>query len=666
MRRTCAVLMIVALVPTQLFSMALRPQQEQWQTFAARVDDGQIQRTLGSMPLALEHIRLDYVDGLRSGRSVPEIVKRPITLGVNWLQLRGWFISEGRVPAGALLIHSGRTLWSLYRWYVLAAMLILVLQAALVMLLRMEARRRKAADRAGRRRREFERLFSEITARLAEPGPGSTAGEIGRAIEHLRLHLAVERISLFSRIEGRNEFRSLSSSADESLDSPAPPLEIDNSPWLMAQLGNGKSVLLDTLDHLPREAAAEKHMLQKKGIKSIAIVPITTDRSVLGFLTLTVNKRQRGWPEELIRQIQILGDVFHQAHLRQRAENKAHEMEQRFALAADNAPVLIWMAGIDKMCTYFNQGWLEFTGRTMDQEAGSGWLDGVHPEDAKQCLEDYTQAFDARRRFKLEYRLRRFDGEYHWMADYGVPRYEPDGVFCGYIGSCIDITDLKRSEQQLKELSGQLIHAQEDERKRIARELHDDFGQQLTLLGLELARLNVSSNREPQVEGLVRGVEGRIRELSRAMNDLAHQLHSSHLETLGLASAIQGFCTDFSKQHEIAVDFRETGISPQIPSNVSLCLFRIVQEGLQNVAKHSRTNDCCVELRAENEHLVLRISDSGIGFDPASLRNKTGLGLISMRERLRLVNGQLRLLSSPQQGTQLEIHVPVTKASATA
>jgi signal transduction histidine kinase len=145
------------------------------------------------------------------------------------------------------------------------------------------------------------------------------------------------------------------------------------------------------------------------------------------------------------------------------------------------------------------------------------------------------------------------------------------------------------------------------------------------------------------------------------MNNRAHQLHSSYLETLGLASAIQGFCGDFSKQHGITVDFVENGIGSHIPSNVSLCVFRIVQEGLQNVAKHSQSKLCRVELTTENHALVLRIVDSGVGFDPAGLGRQTGLGLVSMRERLRLVNGKIQLSSSPKHGTSLEIQVPVNE-----
>ena len=106
---------------------------------------------------------------------------------------------------------------------------------------------------------------------------------------------------------------------------------------------------------------------------------------------------------------------------------------------------MIWVAGTDKACTFFNQGWLAFTGRTMQQELGDGWAASVHPLDLDRCLDIYSSSFDARRSFQMEYRLRRADGEYRWLLDTGVPRFEPGGTFAGYIGSCIDITDLKRS-----------------------------------------------------------------------------------------------------------------------------------------------------------------------------------------------------------------------------
>jgi PAS domain S-box-containing protein len=123
-------------------------------------------------------------------------------------------------------------------------------------------------------------------------------------------------------------------------------------------------------------------------------------------------------------------------------ETELGESESRFQIVADAAPVLIWMSGVDKLCTFFNKPWLEFTGRSIEQELGNGWAEGVHPDDLQQCLQGYTSAFEARQPFVMQYRLRRNDREYRWLSDQGVPRYDAQGKFAGYIGSCVDVTEL--------------------------------------------------------------------------------------------------------------------------------------------------------------------------------------------------------------------------------
>src|SRR6516165_877996 len=142
-------------------------------------------------------------------------------------------------------------------------------------------------------------------------------------------------------------------------------------------------------------------------------------------------------------------------------ENELRESESRFQIVADAAPVLIWMSGVDKLCTFFNKPWLDFTGRSIEQELGNGWTEGVYQDDFKRCLEVYTTAFDARQPFVMQYRLRRNDGEYRWISDQGVPRYDPQGRFAGYIGSCVDVTELVNKDQALRE---------SEERMRVAAE----------------------------------------------------------------------------------------------------------------------------------------------------------------------------------------------------
>ncbi len=140
-------------------------------------------------------------------------------------------------------------------------------------------------------------------------------------------------------------------------------------------------------------------------------------------------------------------------------ENELQESESRFQFVADAAPVLIWMAGVDKLCTFFNKPWLQFTGRSMEQELGNGWAEGVHQDDLERCVQVYTSAFDARQPFVMQYRLRRDDGEYRWISDQGVPRYDAQGTFAGYIGSCVDVTELMTKDEALR---------QSEERMRLA------------------------------------------------------------------------------------------------------------------------------------------------------------------------------------------------------
>jgi len=135
---------------------------------------------------------------------------------------------------------------------------------------------------------------------------------------------------------------------------------------------------------------------------------------------------------------------------------EAIDPEQSFRLLADNAPVMIWRSGPDKLCDWFNRPWLQFTGRTMEQELGNGWTEGIHPEDMTRCLSIYVSAFDGREEFSVEYRLRRRDGDYRWILDNGRPYASLDSIFRGYFGSCVDITDSKRAQDELRTTQSEL------------------------------------------------------------------------------------------------------------------------------------------------------------------------------------------------------------------
>ena len=348
-----------------------------------------------------------------------------------------------------------------------------------------------------------------------------------------------------------------------------------------------------------------------------------------------------------------------------RAEQAVRESEERFRLVANTAPVLIWMSGPDKLCNYFNRPWLEFTGRPIEAELGNGWSKGVHPEDLKSCLDTYGQAFDRHERLKMEYRLRRNDGEYRWVLDIGVPRFDPDGSFLGYIGSCIDVTHHKLAEEALSSVSRRLIEAQEEERTRIARELHDDINQRIAFLAMEVAQLEQNPQESTfQFRRRIEEAQKHIADLGNDIQALSHRLHSSKLDYLGLTAAARSFCKEFSEQQKVEIEFSSENIPRHLPREMSLCLFRVLQEALHNAVKHGEARQVRVELRGATDEIELIVNDSGVGFDPELAMSGRGLGIISMQERLHLLNGRLLIESKPNHGTMIRACVPFTSEIA--
>jgi PAS domain S-box-containing protein len=345
---------------------------------------------------------------------------------------------------------------------------------------------------------------------------------------------------------------------------------------------------------------------------------------------------------------------------RKRAEDAMRESEGRFRLVANTAPVLIWMSGPDKLCNYFNQPWLDFTGRPLEAELGNGWVEGVHPEDLKACLDTYTNAFERREQFEMQYRLRRHDGEYRWMSDTGVPRFNPDRSFAGYIGSCIDVTDHKLAEDALSSVSRRLIEAHEEERTWIARELHDDVNQRIALLAIELGVLKQSlPDSAGEIRSRIQKVGKSVSDIGQDIQALSHRLHSSKLEYLGILAAMAGFCKELSELQKVEIDFSHTNVPAVVPPEISLCLFRVLQQALHNGVTHSGVRSFRVELRGLPDEIELTVSDLGVGFDSKLAMHGKGLGLISMRERLHLVRGEISIDSKLNCGTTVHARVPL-------
>jgi signal transduction histidine kinase len=286
----------------------------------------------------------------------------------------------------------------------------------------------------------------------------------------------------------------------------------------------------------------------------------------------------------------------------------------------------------------------------------------VHPDDRERCMGTYLRAFDGRKQFSMEYRVRRHDGQYRWLLDKGVPIYDADGSFAGYLGGAIDFTDQRYAEQALRELSGKLIAAQEDERRRIARDLHDSVGQRLALVSVRLHELQRLLPPAGEAADLLGHLSSDSQTVARDVHSLSHRLHSAKLDALGLVAAVAGECREMSA-HGVLVHFTETGVPP-VSSEVALCLFRIAQESLSNIVKHSGASTARVRMTGRDNAVVLFVEDGGVGF-VADARVE-GLGLVSIRERVRSVGGVLTVRSAPGQGTAVEARVPAQSPACAA
>ena len=595
------------------------------------------------------------------------------------------------------------------------------------------------------------------------------------------------------------------------------------------------------------------------------------------------------------------------------------ESEGLFRLVADSLPLLVWIAGSDKRCTYFNKPWLDFTGRAFESEIGDGWADGVHAADLQRCLDTYSRAFELREPFMMEYRLRRHDGQYRWILDNAAPLFDPHGSFAGYIGACFDVTEfrraeaernvandrlrlamesgksvgwdwelrtnrvnrfgdlstgfgmtsdpsvgdiddfrrwmhpedrdrvwkvlkdameglshcsaefrilwpngtvkwvaakgqfyyspggdpermlgmavditerkdaeesLRRKEMELKEaqrlagvgswqwdpdtdmvvwseelyriagrdpilpavsykehsqlytpeswdrlqgavatalltgapyefvlemvradgthrwimargeaqrdstghvaglrgtvqditerkvaeealssVNGRLIEAQESERARIARDLHDDIGQRLAALAMMLARVKeLLPDASGEALSCLDALQKQTVEIISGVQALSHDLHPPRLLHLGVVAAMRGFCRELSGQKNVEIDFRDENVPGSVPPDVSLCLFRVLQEALHNAVRHSRVRHFNVHLRGAGDAVHLTIGDEGVGFDVDAASRGLGLGLTSMRERLKLVGGELFLESQSARGTTVLARAPVRRS----
>ena len=381
---------------------------------------------------------------------------------------------------------------------------------------------------------EFDQLVGELSTSFVNLPAERVDEAIRDALHRLTLALDLDRGTLFQAVEGLDDFVLTHWWQEE--DQPPPDLLASAArefPWSLAKIRSGELACFVSIDDVPD--AVERESLRRYGTKSRAALPLSIGGRIVGVVAFASVREGHEWPEQTINRLRLVAQVFSNALARKSSELALRASEERFRTLADDAPVMIWVSGTDGACSWINRRWLDFVGRTMEQERGSGWTDNVHPDDLSACLQVYTSAFEARRSFSMEYRLRRHDGEWRWVLDTGMPTFGADGTFKGYLGSGIDVTEQKQAKLEVESALAEVQRLRDRlqlENVYLRQEVQERLGQG-TVVGQSAAVRRVIEQVE-QVAGtdstvLILGETGTGKELFAS---LIHERSARHARAM--------------------------------------------------------------------------------------------------------------------------------------
>jgi len=453
-------------------------------------------------------------------------------------QLDRWGIDARRLPAASVVLFREPSLWQQYRWYVVGAISLVVVQTALIGGLLLQRAQRRRAQRGLADRLRFETLLSDLSARLSACPDSAVDAEIELGLRRIVEAMGVDRANLWASRGSDEVVRTHSWTRERAAPAPAVIRESE-ALQIFAAIRRGEIVHHSSADGVA--GSVDPGALKKLGMPSIAVVPLVVGALPQGALSIS-SSGEPEWPTEMIPRVRLLADVFGSALGRQRSERAAAE-----------------------------------------------------------------------------------------------------------------------SAEQIRHLAGQLMTAQEEEGRRIARELHDDVSQDLAAVSIALSMLE----RQPETTSRARSELGRLRkqvgDISEGVRHLSHELHPGVLEQAGLVAAMRGYCHEVESKQGPKVVFHADDGAGAVPADVALCLYRVTQEALRNVIRHASAHRVHVSLTRSGVAVRLTISDDGSGFRVEEGGRRRGLGLISIEERARLVGGALAIHSQLQHGTELDLVVPLSQ-----
>lgn len=579
-----------------------------------------------------------------------------------------------RLPPSSQILNEGPVSWTLHDGRFIGLALAVCLETLLIVFLFKTTFRRMRVERYLARLLIVVRLESRLATNIINMALGFGPTETNNGIKQFSKLIGIDCISIYEVRQETSQFRLLGYSSMRGTRLRLSRLQPSEFKQTADKLLSGQSVVARTVADIPQESAGIMSELGKSGLHSFAGIPVFVDKRVVGALFFSSSK-EPDWADTLLGELQLVADMVGSGLDRARVHASLARSEQLKSAILSSLPASVVVLDHDGRVIDFNCSPTTASECDFDQTSLSPGADyrelcrkavgegSNHAQAALDGLQSILSGMTTN--FELEY-PRRSTRRECWTRMHVVPLSAEQG---GVVVTLSDVTDRKLAElerEQLAtargELSGRLLRAQEEERARVARELHDDINQKLCLLAVDIKTLQQSP---PETrEEIFNKLQGFFRTTSRISADiqrLSHRLHSHRLDYLGLAVAARRLCTEFTEQHEIAVEYLIENVPRRLSREIELALFRIVQECLTNIARHSSATRAVVRLRYLEENMSMTVSDNGTGFSLTmkDMGKEPGLGLVSMRERLRLINGDLAIHSEPGSGTKIIVSVPL-------
>jgi PAS domain S-box-containing protein len=417
------------------------------------------------------------------------------------------------------------------------------------------------------------------------------------------------------------------------------------------------------------------------GVKSSVVLPLSVGSGpLIGTISFDTFKEERDWSDEIVKRLMLVAQIFTNALARKESERILLESEARLSLAANSAKAGLWELNCSNNLFWATERAFAIFGYDAGEVISMERFEqSVYHDDIELVRQAIAQSLKRGIPISIEYRILTDDGSMKWIHSSGQPYFKPNGEPDRLLGVSIEITErklmeetlrknttiLRNNQKDLQRLAGKLITAKEEELRMLARELHDDLTQRLAVLAIEVGKLELQMNKMeqplPDLTQKLSEIREQLIEISKDTHHISRQLHPTILDDLGLVQAIKAEYFTLQQRQDLKIDFRKEDFPDKLPNDISLCLYRIVQEGLRNIISHAQTKKCEIFLKSTDSTVYLTVKDKGVGFDFAEVRHKLGIGLSSMRERVLLVEGNFSVDSQPGRGTTINFNIPLKK-----